>query len=98
MTPKWIGQRGLVGIALFILSALFLYWVAGDVLQLAGDEGIYLQGGRLVALGQQPYRDFLVITGPLTFWIEGALASASGSLAVMRLPPIIDVAFLTWAL
>jgi hypothetical protein len=95
---KWTEQKGLVGIALFILSLLLLYWLAGDVLQLAGDEAIYLQGGRLVALGQQPYRDFFAITGPLTFWIEGSLASASGmSLAIMRLPPIFDVAFLAWA-
>jgi hypothetical protein len=87
----------LVGIVLFVLSFLYFYWVAGDVLHMGGDEGIYLQGGRLVSLGQQPYRDFFAIAGPLTFWMEGALASASGmSLAIMRLPPIFDAAFLVW--
>jgi hypothetical protein len=91
--PKW-----LVGLALFALSFLYLYWVAGEVLRISGDEGIYLQGGRLVALGQQPYRDFFTITGPLSFWIEGILAFWSGmSLAVMRLPPVFDAAFVACA-
>ena len=89
---------GILGVAVFGFSFLYLYWVGGDVLRVAGDEGIYLQGGRLVALGQQPYRDFFAITGPLTFWLEGLLARAGGmSLAVMRLPPIFDAAFLAFA-
>jgi hypothetical protein len=91
-------RKVLVGAALFSLAFLYLYWIAGDILQTAGDEGIYLEGGRRVALGQQPYRDFFVLTGPLTFWIEGMLAHVSGmSLAVMRLPLILDTAFLAWA-
>src|ERR1700691_947799 len=91
--PKWIA-----GAILFAASFLFLYWVSGDVLHIGGDEGIYLQGGRLVAQGQHPYRDFFSITGPLTFWIEGSLAFSSGmSLAAMRLPPILDAAFLVSA-
>jgi hypothetical protein len=96
--PNWKLRKGVISSALFILSFLCLYWVAGDVLNISGDEGIYLQGGRLVALGQQPYRDFFTITGPLSFWIEGVLAFCSGmSLAVMRLPPIFDAAFLAAA-
>jgi hypothetical protein len=98
MIPNWKERKGLAGAALFVFSFLCLYWVAGDVLHLFGDEGIYLQGGRLVALGQQPYRDFFAITGPLSFWIEGVLAAWSGMrLAVMRLPPIFDAAFLAYA-
>jgi hypothetical protein len=90
---KWI-----FGAILFALSFLFLYWVAGDLLHVAGDEGIYLQSGRLVAHGLQPYHDFLATTGPLSFWIEAVLAFSSGmSLAVMRLPPIFDAAFLAFA-
>ena len=98
MIPKWKVPNWVAGTALFALSFIHIYWIAGDILQIAGDEGIYLQGGRLVALGQQPYRDFVAITGPLTFWIQGALAAAGGmSLAVMRLAPVFDAAFLAWA-
>jgi hypothetical protein len=88
----------LVSAAVFSLAFLYLYWIVGDILRTAGDEGIYLEGGRLIALGRQPYRDFFVLTGPLTFWIEGVLAGLSGmSLAVMRIPVVLDAAFLAWA-
>jgi hypothetical protein len=98
MILNWNRRKGVVGAALFVFSFLCLYWVAGDVLNISGDEGIYLQGGRLVALGHQPYRDFFTITGPLSFWIEGILGFWSGmSLAAMRLPPIFDAAFLAFA-
>src|SRR5579872_5909828 len=98
MSSKWKEHQWLLGPAIFAISFAFLYWVAGDVLHMFGDEGIYLQGGRLVALGQQPYRDFFTLTGPLTFWIEGLLAALSGmSLAAMRLPAIFDAAFLATA-
>jgi len=87
-----------IGAAIFILSFVCLYWIAGDILEIAGDEGIYLEGGRRIAMGQQPYRDFFVLTGPLTFWIQGALAHLSAmKLAIMRLPVILDAAFLGWA-
>jgi hypothetical protein len=83
---------------LFAASFLFLYWVAGDVLHMAGNEGIYSQGGRLVARGRQPYRDLFAITGPLSFWIEAVLAFSNGmSLAGMRLSLIFDAAFLVFA-
>ena len=90
--------RILPGIAVFVIAFLYLYWISGDILELFGDEGIYLEGGRRIALGQIPYRDFFVLTGPLTFWIQGALAFGSGmSLSLMRLPMILDTAFLVWA-
>ena len=98
MSPSWRGSRVLAGTMVFLLSCAYLYWIAGDMLQMAGDEGIYLEGGRRVAMGQQPYRDFFALTGPLTFWVEGALGRWSGlNLTVMRLPMIVDVAFLVWA-
>ena len=87
-----------IGAAIFLLSFVCLYWIAGDILEIAGDEGIYLEGGRRIAMGQQPYRDFFVLTGPLTFWIQGLLAHLGGmKLAIMRLPVILDAAFLAWA-
>src|SRR5580704_17117620 len=97
MVRDWNEQKPLVGAMLFGLAILYLYWIAGDVLRIAGDEGIYLEGGRRVALGQQPYRDFFAFTGPLTFWMGGALASWGGlNLAFMRLPAMVDAAFLAW--
>ena len=51
-----------IGAAIFLLSFVCLYWIAGDILEIAGDEGIYLEGGRRIAMGQQPYRDFFVLT------------------------------------
>ena len=91
-------HRERIGAAVFALSFVCLYWIAADILEIAGDEGIYLEGGRRIAMGQQPYRDFFVLTGPLTFWIQGALAHLSDmKLAIMRLPAILDSAFLVWA-
>ena len=87
MMTQWRESKVLAGAAVFSLAFLYLYWIAGDILRTAGDEGIYLEGGRRVALGQWPYRDFFALTGPLTFWIEGVLARCSGmNLAAMRLP------------
>jgi hypothetical protein len=98
MLKRWHDREGLVGLAVFGLATLFLCWIAVDVFKFSVDEGIYLEGGRRVAMGQQPYRDFFVLTGPLTFWIEGTLAWLSGTrLAVMRLPMVLDTAFLVWA-
>jgi len=98
MVKPWRDRKGLWGLAVAGVAALFLCWIAIDVFKFSGDEGIYLEGGRRVALGQQPYRDFFVLTGPLTFWIEGFLAWLSGNqLVVMRLPMILDTAFLVWA-
>ena len=97
MAKRWKKPALVAGAAVFLLGFLYLYWVSGDILRTAGDEGIYLEGGRRVAMGQQPYRDFFAIAGPLTFWIEGILAYGSGvSLAAMRLPVILDAAFLAW--
>src|ERR1035441_9859950 len=73
-------QRILLGLAVFAISFAYVWWIAGDVFNLGVDEGIYLEGGRRVAAGQTIYRDFFVLTGPLTFWIEGGLARWVGIL------------------
>ncbi|HEX3743449.1 MAG TPA: hypothetical protein VHW09_05955 [Bryobacteraceae bacterium] len=91
-------RKELLGVAILSLVFVGFYWIAGDILQISGDEGIYLEGGRRIAMGQQPYRDFFVLTGPLTFWIQGLLGYLSGiKLVIMRLPVILDAAFLVWA-
>src|ERR1039457_6649650 len=98
MTRDWKERKALVGAAVFALAFVYLYWIAGDILRTAGDEGVYIEGGRRVALGQLPYRDFFVLTGPLTFWVQGLLARLSGmNLVAMRLVVVFDAAFLAWA-
>src|ERR1039458_3887544 len=91
-------QRILLGMALFAIAFAYVWWIAGDLFSLGADEGIYLEGGRRVAAGQAVYRDFFVLTGPLTFWIEGGLARWVGTdIPLLRLPVLLEVAFLAWA-
>jgi len=91
-------QRVLLGIAVFAVSLVYLWWIAGTLFNLGVDEGIYLEGGRRLAAGQVVYRDFFVLTGPLTFWIEGLLARVGGTdIPLLRLPLLVDVSFLAWA-
>jgi hypothetical protein len=91
-------QRILLGIAVFAIGFAYVWWIAGDLFSLGVDEGIYLEGGRRVAAGQAVYRDFFVLTGPLTFWTEGGLARWGGTdIPLLRLPMLLDVAFLAWA-
>lgn len=91
-------QRTLLGIAVFAIAFLYVWWIAGDLFNLGVDEGIYLEGGRRVAAGQAVYRDFFVLTGPLAFWVEGALAHWGGAdIPLLRLPMLVEVAFLAWA-
>jgi hypothetical protein len=98
MASVWKQPKVIAGTAVLVFSMVYLYWISGDVLRTAGDEGIYLEGARRVAQGQQPYRDFFVLTGPLTFWMEGILAHISGmSLIAMRLPLIVETTFMAWA-
>jgi hypothetical protein len=91
-------QRILLGVTVFAIGFAYVWWIAGDLFSLGVDEGIYLEGGRRVAAGQVVYRDFFVLTGPLTFWIEGGLARWGGTdIPLLRLPMLVDVAFLAWA-
>src|ERR1017187_5634423 len=91
-------QRILLGIAVFAIGFACVWWIAGDLFSLGVDEGIYLEGGRRVAAGQVVYRDFFDLTGPLTFWVEGGLARWGGTdIPLLRLPMLLDVAFLAWA-
>lgn len=96
----WMRRRPriLLGLAVFAISFAYVWWIAGDLFSLGVDEGIYLEGGRRVAAGQVVYRDFFVLTGPLTFWTEGGLARWGGTdIPLLRLPMLLDVAFLAWA-
>jgi hypothetical protein len=82
----------------FAFAAAYVWWIASDLFNLGSDEGIYLEGGRLVAQGRVPYRDFFALTGPLTYWIEGLLVRLAGvNIPVMRLSMVLDLAFMVWA-
>jgi hypothetical protein len=97
MIHYWRERKWIFGAILFTLSFPFLHWVA-DLLHIAPDKRIYLQGGRLVAQGHKPYRDLFAVTGPLSFWMEAVLAFSSRMrLAARRLPPFFDAAFLAFA-
>ncbi len=57
----------------FVMALALLWLRLGHWFYLSIDEGIYLEGGRRVAGGQVPYRDFFVVTGPGSFWLYGAV-------------------------
>jgi 4-amino-4-deoxy-L-arabinose transferase-like glycosyltransferase len=91
-------QEVLVGVAVAAICLVYVWWIAGAAFNFGVDEGIYFEGGRRIAAGQTVYRDFFVLTGPLTFWIEGGLASWFGTnIPILRLPLLLDVTFLAWA-
>jgi len=50
----------------------------GQPVFLSLDEGIYLSGAERILRGQAPYRDFFVITGPGSFWIEAVILRVLG--------------------
>lgn len=72
---------------LFGCAITAVTWFTTADLFLPGlDEGIYLQGGHRLAVGQVPYRDFFAFTGPLVYWQQALSQSAFGpNLAVARL-------------
>lgn len=98
MLRGWLARKDVLGFALFAISFAVLWWLAGDVWRFSRDEGILLEGGGRIAEGQQPYRDFFELTGPFSFWIAAILFKLDGGqLPLQRLPMILDVSFLVWA-
>ena len=92
---SFLQKRAVLGAAVMAAAFVFVWWIASDAFNLGVDEGIYFEGGRRIASGQAIYRDFFALTGPLTFWIQGLLASGFGiDISVLRLPMLVDVAFL----
>src|ERR1700704_5897348 len=82
----------------FALSAAALFWSCADRLTLNVDEGIYLDGALRVKNAEVPYRDFVMVHGPLSPWIYGAMFRAFGvSLKSARLPLIFEIAAATAA-
>lgn len=91
-------KRLLPPIAIALGVAIFIQVTSGDVFQPSLDEGIYLEGGHRVLLGQQPYRDFFAFTGPLIYWVGAVLERCFGrDLAMLRLSMSLSIGMLAGA-
>jgi 4-amino-4-deoxy-L-arabinose transferase-like glycosyltransferase len=61
-----------------ILLALFMGFYNLDGYLMNNDEETYLYGAWRVSLGEVPYRDFLIVQTPLSFYLAAALFKAFG--------------------
>jgi hypothetical protein len=68
-----------VGTALFLGSTILVFFLTADLFHPSLDEGIYLEGGHRVLLGQAPYKDFFAYTGPLIYWVQAFLEKLFGA-------------------
>src|SRR5579872_4527577 len=81
--------------AVFIITAVAFQCFLANRFILSFDEGIYLSGAERVLRGQAPYRDFFVLTGPGSFWIQAAILGLLGrTLAHARLAMVADLSIL----
>jgi hypothetical protein len=82
----------IAGISVFLLSSILIFSLTADLFHPSLDEGIYLEGGHRVLLGQVPYRDFFAYTGPLIYWVQAALERIFGpDLRMLRLSTALAV-------
>ncbi|TAM82718.1 MAG: hypothetical protein EPN47_08665 [Acidobacteria bacterium] len=99
ISPKETRPREqLLVAAVFVVTAgaMWLLWANRFFLSL--DEGIYLAGAERLLRGQVPYRDFFVITGPGSFWIQAGILGLLGpTLRNARLALVFDLAVLSAA-
>jgi 4-amino-4-deoxy-L-arabinose transferase-like glycosyltransferase len=83
-------------VAVFIAAGIIAWLLWANRFFLSLDEGIYLSGAERILRGQVPYRDFFVMTGPGTFWIQAAILGLLGpTLRAARLALVFDLALLT---
>lgn len=81
--------------AVFALTGLWVYWLYARRFVLIGDEGIFADGARRILDGQVPYRDFFVVMGPGTFWLQALALRIFGlTLAASRAVMILDLSIL----
>lgn len=89
--PNWPSA-----LAVFAAAGIVVWLLWANHFFLSLDEGIYLSGAERILHGQAPYRDFFVMTGPGTFWIEAAILGLFGpTLRHARLALVFDLALLT---
>lgn len=88
----------LLGGTVFVAVAVAVWWLWANRFFLSLDEGIYLSGAQRILRGQVPYRDFFVLTGPGSFWIEAGIMGLLGpTLRDARLALVFDLALLSGA-
>ena len=86
----------LLAATMFVAAAAAVWWLWASRFFLSLDEGIYLAGAERILRGQVPYRDFFIITGPGSFWIQAGIQKLLGStLRPARLSLVFDLAILT---
>lgn len=72
-------------------TILFFYWTAAYRFVLSNDEGIFLDGARRILNGQAPYRDFFILMGPGSFWLQALAIKIFGmTLAASRAVTLLD--------
>ncbi len=80
---------------MFVLTGLWLFWIIGHRFLLTFDEGIFVDGSRRILAGQSPYRDFFIVMGPGTFWLQAlALRLFGMTMAASRAVMILDLSIL----
>jgi hypothetical protein len=81
--------------AVFFLAGLWLWWIVAHRFLLTFDEGIFVDGSRRILAEQVPYRDFFILMGPGTFWLQALALRLFGiTLAASRAVMIMDLAIL----
>lgn len=86
----------LIAAAMFLAAGAAVWWLWANRFFLSLDEGIYLAGAERILRGQVPYRDFFVLTGPGSFWIQAGILGLLGpTLRHARLSLVFDLALLT---
>jgi hypothetical protein len=79
----------------FLLAGLWLWWIVAHRFLLTFDEGIFVDGSRRILAGQVPYRDFFILMGPGTFWLQALALRVFGiTLAASRAVMMLDLAIL----
>ncbi len=82
--------------AVFLFSALFVFWLAGDRLILINDEGIFLSHAARIAEGEVLYKDLFGLTGPASYWLIALVFKLFGvSLAAAHVILAVEIGILT---
>jgi len=82
-------------VIVFLLNCLWLWWMIDRRFSFTFDEGIYVDGSRRILNGHVPYRDFFILMGPGTFWLQAlALRLFGMTLAASRAILTLDLAIL----
>src|SRR5580692_2982013 len=91
---KLDGRRA--GAALtFVLALLWLSWIVLRRFSITFDEGIFVDGARRILAGQVPYRDFFIVMGPGTFWLQALALHVFGiTLAASRAVMVLDLSIM----